>query len=462
MASIAWRVRPRTDQVGRAEISAWIRSRRWPLVASALVVVSALVYSVAWGPLVQHLSYWIVPADLWGTFRSAHYVAWGDIGDVYAVQTGLVTFPGISVLLAPVAWLSSHFALTEAIPPFPVPHPQAWLLLGPVELLAGSVVLFPLDRIAGELGVRGRQRALLCVLEGALLWPVLAIWGHPEDPLAMAFGAWGLLAAQRGSWRSCGWLLGVALAIQPLVVVVFPIVFALAPIRQWLPLSVRAVLPSGALLTIPLVQEWGLTTRALFKQPNYPSLDHATPWLALAPVLSKPGRAISQRVARIRTHGLTHFTVVTRHVVVGPVVAAGPGRLIAVGLALGVGLWVWRRKPSMPQVIWAAGVALSLRCFFEAVMDPFYLWPPLAFLAIVAIGGRRRFAITLAGSGFVTWWSYHHIGPWAWWGPIAGVLVVLVVAARPTKDALRAAQEPAPGAVEHCDGPAMVPVLVGP
>ena len=63
------------------------------------------------------------------------------------------------------------------------------------------------------------------------------------------------------------------------------------------------LLPAVALLAIPLAQSWANTSRALFQQPNYPSIDHPTPWLALAPVL----QGASDCAAQIRkTERLGH------------------------------------------------------------------------------------------------------------------------------------------------------------
>ncbi len=73
-----------------------------------------------------------------------------------------------------------------------------------------------------QLGRDARSSRALCSLEASVLWPVVAIWGHPEDPLAMTFALYGFLAAFSGRWRSCGWWWGLALVMQPLVVLCCP------------------------------------------------------------------------------------------------------------------------------------------------------------------------------------------------------------------------------------------------
>jgi hypothetical protein len=409
----------------------WFRGRAWPLVGVAAVVITGMAYTLLWGPIVHHASYWIAPGDLWGTFRSAHYVAWGDIGDVYARETGLVTLPGISVVLAPVAFLSYHLRLSEAFP-YPLPHPTAWLLLGPVEMALGASVLFPLDGLARKLGVTVRRRVALCFVEAAVLWPVVVIWGHPEDPLAMTFALFGLLAVFNGRWRACGWWWGLALVMQPLTVLALPLIFAMAPVRRWGRLVLQSALPAVALLAIPLAQEFSNTTRALLKQPNYPSIDHATPWLAFAPVLEKAHPTVTHNFGRGERLGHVIFTTSVAHTIAGEVVAAGPGRAIAIVLSIVLGIWAFRHRPTVAQVVWLAALALSLRCVFESVMNPYYLFPPLAVILVLSARDWRRFLICAVSTAAVTVWSYRHTGPWLWYLPVVILLGVCLASAFPS------------------------------
>jgi hypothetical protein len=407
------------------------RRRLVPIVGIVAVVAATMAYSLAWGPLVLHHAVWVVKADVWGTFRTSQFVAWGDIGSVYSSGGGLVSFPGISVALAPVALLVNHLGLSSAFP-VGTPHPTAWLVLGPYEAAIGSLVLIPLDSLAEELGVERRARLVSTICEAIVLWPVVAIWGHPEDPLAMAFAIWGLVAAMRGRWRAVGWLCGLALVMQPLVVLMFPIVFALAPRSERLKLALRSAVPSAGLLSAPLLQSWSQTTIALLKQPNYPAIDHATPWLSLAPVLSKARSVRIPHVHRtVLPDGAAHFGVSYTRFVYGETVAAGPGRLVAIGLAMLLGLYVYRRRPSAETVVWLCCVALGLRCVFEAVMDPYYLWPPLAIAFVLVVRSRWRLGLAVSAGGLLTWWSYRHLGPWEWWAPIVILLALVVAAAAP-------------------------------
>ncbi len=412
-------------------IGAWLRRRWMPIACMALFLAAGMAFSFFWGPVVRHQSYWITPRDLWGTFRTAQFVGWGDIGDVYNSGAALVTFPAISVILAPVAIVVDHFSMVVGFP-FSLAHPTAWYLLGPASMLIGSVVLVPLDGLARRLGLSPAARAATLVAEAVVLFPVVVLWGHPEDPLALAFALLALQAAFDGRWRATGWLIGLALVTQPLVVLVAPVVAAMLPMREWPKLALRGALPSLALLAIPLGQSWKQTTAAILQQPNYPTVDHPTPWLALAPILSRSHPAVIGNFSMVTAaDGRQRFTATALHTVSGETVAAGPGRLIAVALCIGLGIYVYRRRPSPTQVVWLCAVALALRCVFESVMDPYYLWPPLALAFVLAARSRWRFGATSVLATAVTWYSYRHAGPWEWWLPVTLLLAAAVLLARP-------------------------------
>ena len=424
------------DQHAEADLAIWpsqasmvsrLRAARWPLLGTLALVLTGMAYSIEWGPLLQHSGRWDVPGDIWGTFRAAHYVGWGDIADVYSRETGLVTLPLIAVVLAPLAMLTGALGLSEDLP-YPLAHPTAWLALGPVELLIGASVLFPLDALARELGIPASRRGLLTLTEAVVVWPVVAIWGHPEDTLALTFALYGLLAAQKGNWKSSGWLWGVALATQPLVILMLAVVCGIVPSKQRAGFGMRCIVPGASLVAIPLAQAWKQTSRALIDQPNYPSIDHATPWVALAPVLSRAKRTTTVKIAETFRDTKEVFTTQKVSSWSGPVVAAGPGRIIALLLCIAIGIWVHRRRPLLPELLWWSGLALGLRCVFESVMNPYYLWPPLA-LALVAGAYRQgwRFGWIIGLASATTLYSYHRSTPWGWYGPIVVLLLAAVL-----------------------------------
>lgn len=395
-------VPPATDAA-----SALARSRvplrpGWPALATLVTVVAGMLYSLLVHRVGAHgLSYWTVPGDIWSEYRSAHYIGWGDFGGVYAAGTGLVTFPGVLFLLAPVAMMTGALGLTESFP-YPVPHPTAWLVLGPYEILLSSTALFACDALAERIGVSRRRRFWLCAVEAVALWNVDVVWGHPEDALATALAVFALLSALDDRWRRCGWLFGAAVLTQPLVVLVLPVLVAVGGRRKIAPLALRSVVPTIVLMVLPLVEHFHDTAHAILDQPNFPVVDHVTPWTALAPSLGGRGA--------------------------GAAVAAGPGRVLAVLLACGLGAYAtrWRSRPEMIVVAFAC--ALALRCLTESVMVSFYLWPPLAIgLVASARTGPKHLAFASVVAVGVTVFSDYKPGPWwFWWGIVTlGLLAVI-------------------------------------
>jgi hypothetical protein len=381
--------------------------RAWPIVVTVLSLVTGMAYCLLWSPIVRHTHVWVVPWDIWGAYRSAHLIGWGDLGGVYSAGTGLVTFPGILLLFAPVAMVTGAFGMTESFP-FNLPHPTAWLALGPYEILISCGALFAFDALAERLGVGRGRRRVLCLAEGVVLWNVSVLWGHPEDAVALALAVYALVLGLDGRWGGAGWIFGAAVATQPEVVLMLPVMLALAGRNRALPLLVRMALPSVLLLATPLAASFHVTAHALVDQPNFPNIDHRTPWTSLAPRLGGSGERLS--------------------------VAAGPGRLVAVALACAVGWWSrrWRERPEM--VVLAVALCLALRCFTESVMDSFYVWPVLAVgLVMVMRGSLWRGAIGVVAAVGVTVCADSHLGEWQWWVLVTGGIVAVLLCGIPSR-----------------------------
>jgi hypothetical protein len=420
-------------EVSRGRHSHLLGGHFWPLIAMVAILITGMAYSFWWPQIWYHVDVWATPGDLWSTFRDAHWIGWGSEGAIYGTKTGLVTFPGIAVLLTPLAMLQNPLHLTASYPVF-LPKPTEWYLLGPVELLLGGFVLFPLNILATRLEISARRRILLVWIEAALAWPVVAIWGHPEDSIAVALTIYALVAVYDNKLLHAGFFLGLAVAFQPLVLLAIPVVFALIPLRRWPLLIGEITLPSAVLLLGPLLHDWGPTTRALLKQPNYPQLNHPTPWLALAPKLS-PTHYVNSYVYHERTlvNGTKVYTETPKKILTGTVVAAGPEREVSLVLALCIGIYVFRKTKSWPALIWWIGVALSLRCVFESILDPFYLYPGVAFLIVASFTTSwRKISLTLLFGACCSLVSYWHTGEWTYYLLVTASLLFTCVAAYPT------------------------------
>lgn len=393
-----------------------ISERSWPIALTAVSLATGMAYSFWWPHILHRRNYWMAPGDLWSTFGLARQLAFGvtrlvpgSLRNLEATHNAYLGFPVIIVALAPVALLAHSLSLRTP-PPFDisavrdlVARPPAWLVLGPAEIIMASAALFALDALASQLGITKGRRSVLCVVEAAALWQVDVVWGHPEDALAVAFLIYGFIALLQDRPVKAGWLFGVALVTQPLVLLALPVCIAAAPRGQRMPLLARsAILP--VLVRVPSIALYpGSALHWLASQPNYPLADHVTPWVYVAPGL--PGGAV----------------------------AAGPGRALAIVVACGVGVLALRHRRDAPTLVWLLGVALALRCFFEAVIDPFYVWPLIAvsLVALAATHRRWRLAVLTVVSGFLTVFSYWRLGAWTWWGTLSVLIVVVLALSRP-------------------------------
>ena len=294
-----------------------------------------------------------------------------------------------------------------------VPHPQVFLLLAPYELLLSCSALFACDALAQRLQVGAGRRAMLCLVEAVLLWNVSVQWGHPEDAVAVGLFLFAVLALADSHVGRAAWLVGAAVAVQPLVLLALPVLLVVIETRRVPGFLTRAAVPSAVLLGAAAWANWSATVRAVTNQPNWPTADHLTPWTSLAPHLS------------------------------GGAVAAGPARAVAVLLACGCAIAVrhrWRARrltvawssDALEELLWWVAVALAFRCVFEPVMTAFYLWPPLAAALMAASRDWSRLVATSICATAVTLlsqalWS----GPWTWWVCVTAGLALTLVFARP-------------------------------
>lgn len=403
------RARPASPARVGTRLATRARRRAVPLalvVAGAgAVLLSSLGFPLhaGWTTVV----WWRVPADIWATMRSAHTILWGDLGGVYGSGTGLVAFPGAALLLLPAAAVSQALHLTESFP-MALPHPTAWWVLGPYAALVSGVALVAADALAERLGVGRGRRALLAVAGAAVLFPVYGLWGHPEDAVAVGMLLFAAVAALDDRVPAAGWWAGLAVAVQPLVLLGLPVVAGVLGWRRLVAFAGRAAAPALAVVAVPLAAEPRATLHALADQPNFPLLDHVTPWTAMAPHLGGHGVSLA--------------------------VAGGPGRLVAVALALALAPGAARLRHRPEAVVWLMAAGLGLRVLTESVLDPYYLWPPLA----VALAAAARAGWPRWGSAALLAVATSAVAevrlPWlVWWLLAAGGVVAVVGLAFPAR-----------------------------
>jgi hypothetical protein len=430
--SLAARLAERDGQLGR------VGRRSWPIGVALVYVAMGLLYCFRWDSVVLHIpSCWVWPNDLWGSYRASSNLAHGHLGSIYTF--GFLEFPGILVALAPFGALSgvlhSSFlqiaTASRLAPAYPqsfvgpglvaspvyhssagyfVVHPQWLILVAPYALILSSTALFAFDALAERFGISRPRRAVLCIAEAVLLWNMTVRWGHPEDAVAVALATYALIFALDGRFVGAGWLLGAALVFQPLVLLMIPPLLAFAGRKNALGMAVRSVLPAGVLIAAPLIANFRATVHALVDQPSSPSLNHATPWTALSPSAG------------------------------GGLVAAGPIRIFGLVVAIGVGIWIYRRSVTRPEVIvWSCALGLALRPYTESVMTAYYPWAALAVGLVVAAKYGRRLSIAVVVAIATTVLAEQHLGWLPWWTiQMAGVSVLLLVAVPPRPLALAA------------------------
>jgi hypothetical protein len=395
----------------------WLIRRIFPLLAAVVLTAVGVAVTIWYGPRMVHVPDWALPDDLWGTLTAAQRLVHLNLGGLYTEPTALITFPGAAVILVPIVAVIDAAGISLQLPGPDNTHPAAWLLAGPYQVLLSSVVLFAADAIAEHLGVTKPKRAFLAAAGAVVLWNVSVRWGHPEDALAVALLLYGILALSRsGRTARSAWLIGAAVAVQPLVLLALPFVLVLIEPRRLAGFLARAATPATVLLAAAAAANWTATVKAVTSQPNSPIVDHPTPWTSLAPQLS---------------HNL---------------VATGPARVLTVLIAGGCALALRRRWRSAlasagwsPELVWEllwwVAVALALRSVLEPVMVAFYLWPPLAVALIPAARRWWRLVPASLAAGTITFVSQNQWrGPWGWWSlMVAGLVVTLFFAGVPRR-----------------------------
>ena len=200
--------------------------------------------------------------------------------------------------------------------------------------------------------------------------------------MAVGLFLYGLLALtdDRKRFGLSGWLIGAAVAVQPLVLLALPVALVLVPPRRIAGFVARAAAPGAVLLALAAGANWSATFAAVVRQPNQPSVNHLD-------TLDVPHPHAANRVRRRR-----------------PGTRAGGPRRRRAGARLPS---CRRRRPAggrelLADLLWWTAAALAVRSFFEPVMVAYYLWPPLVLALLAAATDRRRLVATSVGTTTLT------------------------------------------------------------
>lgn len=386
----------------------------WLFTWSATVMMAAVVL-----PSLSSAPGWSVFGDFSAMLLKSTDAAYQGIGHIYAGRGGiLVAFPGFEELMTGIWHLLEAFHVFAAVRFAHISgniSMPGFLGIGSEIVIAvayglGTSAIVPLARLARDLELGKYARLAFTLLASvALAWTV-ALWGHPDDAMAVGLMAWALRDALRGRKMRAAWLLGAGLAMQPMVVLGAFVVAACArpaSFKGWLSFAWRAAAIPAMSLVVPLAVEPSLTIHHVIGQPvewGSALLDnHPTPWSALT---------LHERTLRLAYERSAHIAY------------GSESRLLAVALAACLAIWLLRRRErdSGKLAPWLLAIAFSGRIAFEAVVIPYYLFAPLVFgLLGIAQWRPRWLVLGVPLAAGVAYASYERsLGEW-------GYFVVLVV-----------------------------------
>lgn len=438
-----------------------VRSLTLPLVCVASAAVLGTLYERYVGNWAHHAG----PG--WWLFGDLYYIVWaawttnqhGGLTHVYEGWGQVeIAFPGFIYILAALNLLLSHVGLGiwlstasghGTIESATISGP-AWWVIAPFCTLLGCSAVVPVDALARRQGVSGAQRIVLCVATaGALGW-LSVMFGHPDDGLAFACLLGATVMALDRRWKGAAWLLGVGLAVQPLILLAVPVLIVMAGYRQSLRLAPRVLLFPAVTIAIPAYGTPRVVWYRLSKQPNFtiPPTNHATPWMSLS--------------QHINAHA----------------VSAGPIRLVLIALVTFLAVFVLYRaglvpslrtlgvdqgsKLALPYIAWVIGIDFDLRGATEPVLIPYYLVPGFVagFLACAMRSDRTTRPLVAIGVAGVTAWvsELHSIGEYPYL-----ILVVIGLAALAALSAPQGAlrRSPAQASERAPGGPVPAVAAVG-
>jgi hypothetical protein len=384
-------------------LSAFMDARSVPFIVTVLLAVAGSVYALSGYALDRHG--WQSYSDLWNSAGISLAIGHGHFSAAYAPTSQLDSPPGFEVLFSPSVVLGHALGLGTS--------GSGWhsfelfeVVLVAVATAMGCSVLFALDAVARSWHYSEAKRLALSAVAGLGVVSAVAFWGHPEDCIALAFVIWAALAVERGGSSGAGppragWLLGVAVACQPLALLAVVPVVARFGWRELRAVSWRLVVPPVLVFVPPLLATPARSLHAVVDQPGLPADDSSTPF---------------SHLARSLGHGMY---------------GGGTLRLVATVVALGLGWVACRRRHDLPWVLFVMALCFALRVALESELLGFYFFPVTVLTLLVALRASwTRFELCAAVSVMCLVLGnrrQHVIALW-WPGIMATTVAMLVIA----------------------------------
>jgi hypothetical protein len=340
----------------RTSVAVWVDERSAPVAVTALLAVGAVVYWALFVGFGAHHA-WKPVSDLWNSAGVGLAIGHGHWSAVYAFPSQLESPPGLEFVLAPLMVVGHALGLSSSAAQG---HTYTiWLLLlPPVATVLAASVLFALDGMARRWGYSNAKRLVLSAMAGVGVVSAAAFWGHPEDCIALALVLWASLAIDRdgsSALTRAGWLLGVAVAFQPLALLAVAPIVARFGMRDLCRVAWRLALPSLVLLLPELMTSQAHTLHALIDQPN-------DPWGLSATPFSHLSRALG--------HGMY---------------SGGTMRMASTLIAVVLGFAICRQRHDLPTVLFVMALAFTLRVLLENELLGLYFFPVVALTLLLTL-----------------------------------------------------------------------------
>jgi hypothetical protein len=370
--------------------------RRWlALAVSAVAVVGAMAFSMVDASLLHGSGQWYESSfnDFWRNWADSIYLTHaGGYAHLYRLDNTLETAPAMQVVMAPIARLAAGLHFPN---PNPVLYPQAYWVAGPIFLAFMALPICGGDRWLAHMGVTDIRRRLAVLGTMGITLPVIALFGHSEDLVALGAMLYGLAAAFEGRRRATGWWIGVALAFQPFAILAVPIALVLLKRRDWFGAVVPMVMLPLAFLVVPLVGDFSLTVHQLVHQGVYDDVGYISPTWNLDPGVGAFVRALIA--------------------------------LAAIPAALTLRRFLPRSSEDAANaIVWTVAVLFALRVF-EPELLPYFMAPALALLVVSAARHSPwRLAAACLLAVWLNWWDHFAVDArWSMWFLLVGQLGLL-------------------------------------